>query len=75
MLAEVIEGNFVDTSGIRSQSPTKEDCPSPRSEEVSVGGIISEVCACGNYCLHDAGMYATYPCEFPLDSIHPTGIY
>ena len=42
MLAEVIEGTFVDTSGIRSQSPTKEDCPSPRSEEVSVGGIISE---------------------------------
>ena len=42
MLAEVIEGTFVDTAGIRSQSPTKEDSPSPRSEEVSVGGIISE---------------------------------
>ena len=37
--------------------------------------IISEACACGNYCLHGAGVYATYTCEFPLDSTHPTGIY
>lgn len=55
MLAEVIEGSFVDTGSTRSQRPTKECCSSSRSEEVSTGGFISEALACGRYCLNCAG--------------------